>query len=116
MKTKLGTWQRRFGLTTCAAADIEKTIPASAPGVAVFYTTDTGGECIHLIVESRAGSLRSQCLKRLASAKLPPVAELTVSFTVESPNDSSPEAVHEACRKQVLLAAEMRRELRPAMR
>ena len=116
METKSGSWQKRFELTTCAAAQVEKAIPAAAIGVAVIYTTEAGKEHILLIVESRASSLRSQCLKRLQTAKLPPIAELSVSFICESLDDASPEAMHEACRRQVTLAAEMRRELRPAMR
>ena len=116
MTTHTETWQKRFGLTTCAASDVETRIPESALGVAVIYTTDASGETIFLIVESRAGSLRRQCLKRLATAKLPPAAQLTISFVAESVDAASPEAVHEACRQQVLLTAEMRRELRPAMR
>jgi hypothetical protein len=116
METKSGSWQKRFDLTTCAAAEVEKAIPAAALGVAVIYTTEPGGERILLIVESRAGSLRNQCLKRLQTAKLPPLAKLTVSFIGETLGDASPETVHEACRRQVVLAAEMRRELRPAMR
>lgn len=116
MKTKTDSWQKRFGLSTCAAAEIETAIPADALGVAVFYAADGDGEKILLIVESRAGSLRSQCLKRLATAKLPPVATLTVAFVCEAKGEASPDALHEVCRKQVLFAAEMRRELRPAMR
>ncbi len=116
MNTKTGTWQKRFGLTTCAATEIETTIPAAALGVAVIYTSEADVEKVLLIVESRASSLRSRCLKRLASAKLPPAATLTVAFITEALSDPSPDTVHEACRNQVLLAAEMRRELRPAMR
>lgn len=116
MNTKTGTWQKRFGLTTCAATTVETAIPGTALGVAVIYTTEADRETILLIVESRAGSLRSQCLKRLASSKLPPAATLTVAFIAESLSSPAPEAIHEACRNQVLLAAEMRRELRPAMR
>lgn len=116
MTTHLDTWQKRFGLTTCAASAVETTIPEEALGIAVIYTTDAAGETIFLIVESRAGSLRTQCLKRLATAKLPAAATLTVSFIAESVNAASPEAVHDACRQQVLRAAELRRELRPAMR
>jgi hypothetical protein len=116
METKSGTWQHRFALTTCAATEIETAIPAAALGVAVIYATEAKGEQILLIVESRAGSLRSQCLKRLQTAKLPPIASLQVSFVGETLGESSPEALHEACRRQVVLAAEMRRELRPAMR
>lgn len=116
MEIKHGTWQNRFGLTTCAASEVETAIPATALGVAVIYTAGPQGDQILLIVESRASSLRSQCLKRLETAKLPPLADLTVSFIGETLADASPEAVHETCRQQVVLAAEMRRELRPAMR
>lgn len=116
MDTKSASWQKRFELITCAAADVEKAIPENALGVAVIYTTDRQQEQILLIVESRAGSLRSQCLKRLQTAKLPPIAQLTVSFIGDALPDASPDAVHDACRRQVILAAEMRRELRPAMR
>ena len=116
MKTKTVTWQERFGLSTCAADQVEKAIPASALGIAVIYEKETEGDTIFLVVESRAGNLRSLCLKRLETAKLPPIATLTVSFCAEALSDQSPEAVYNACRKQVLLAAEMRRELRPAMR
>lgn len=116
MNTKTGTWQKRFGLTTCTATLVETAIPAAALGVAVIFRSENDVEKILLIVESRASSLRSQCLKRLASAKLPPAATLTVAFIAEALSDPTPEAVNEACRRQVLLAAEMRRELRPAMR
>jgi len=116
MNTKNGTWQKRYGLTTCAATAVETTIPDAALGIAVIYTAEADRIKILLIIESRASSLRSQCLKRLASAKLPPAATLTVAFIAEALSDPTPEAVHEACRRQVLLAAEMRRELRPAMR
>ncbi len=116
MESKSASWQNRFDLTTCAATEVEKAIPATALGVAVIYTAKPQGEHILLIVESRAGSLRSQCLKRLQTAKLPPISELTVSFVGEALSEASPEAVHDACRRQVILAAEMRRELRPAMR
>jgi hypothetical protein len=116
MKTKTATWQKRYGLTTCAATEVETAIPATALGVAVIYTLEAESEKFLLIIESRASSLRSQCVKRLASAKLPPGATLAVAFITEALSDPTPEAVHEACRRQVLLAAEMRRELRPAMR
>jgi len=118
METKPATWQERFGLTTCAASDLEKAVPSKALGVAVIYSqaTATEPEKIFLVVESRAGELRSQCTKRLQTAKLPPVTALTVSFKAEILPDASPEAVHAACREQVLLSGELRRELRPAMR
>lgn len=112
------SWQDRFELKTCAAAKLEKAIPAAAVGVAVIYTAAEGeaDEKIHLVVESRAGSLRAQCLKRLQTAKLPPVAALTVSFKSAPLPDSSPETLHAVCREQVVFAAQLRRELRPAMR
>jgi hypothetical protein len=116
MATSPATWQKRFELTTCAAADVEKGIPADSLGVAVVYETTLEGENVFLVIESRAGSLRSQCLKRLQTAKLPPVASLMVSFKAEILADTSSGAVHAACRQQVILAGELRRELRPAMR
>jgi uncharacterized ParB-like nuclease family protein len=60
--------------------------------------------------------LRHQCEKRLQTGKLPPVDQLTVSFQGTTLANPTPEAVHEACREQVLFAGELRRELRPAMR
>ncbi len=118
METKPATWQERFGLTTCSAVDIEKAVPSKALGVAVIYSQATGAgpEKIFLVIESRAGELRSQCAKRLQTAKLPPVASLTVSFKAATLAEASAEAVHAACREQVILAGELRRELRPAMR
>ncbi len=116
MNTNSDTWQKRFGLTTCPATAVESAIPAAALGIAVIYTSEANHDKTLLIVESRASSLRSQCVKRLASPKLPPTPTLTVAFIAQTLSDSSPEAVHEACRNQVLLTAEMRRELRPAMR
>jgi len=118
METKPATWQERFGLTTCAAADFEKAIPPKALGVAVIYSHATGTEegKIFLVIESRAGELRNQCTKRLQTAKLPPIASLMISFKAALLSEPSPEAVHAACREQVILAGELRRELRPAMR
>lgn len=119
MKTKpASSWQDHFELKTCAATAIEKKIPAADVGVAVIYTAASGeqDEKIHLVVESRAGSLRAQCLKRLETAKLPPVAELTVSFKTEKLPDTTPGTLDSVCRQQVIFAAMLRRELRPAMR
>ena len=116
METKFATWQERFSLTTCTAQDIEKSIPPTGLGMAVIYAKTDAGEDIFLVVESRSGSLRSQCMKRLQTAKLPPLASLLVSFKAVTLADTSPEAVHAACRQQVLLAGEICRELRPAMR
>ena len=118
MTNKLATWQKRFELTTCAAVDVEKSIPDNEIGIAVVYTQAAKGaeDVIHLVVESRSSSLRSQTLKRLQTAKLPALESLTVSFKTEALKDTTAETLHAACRKQVIRAAEMRRELRPAMR
>lgn len=116
METKPTTWQERFGLTTCPAELIDPTIPPSVLGVAVVYTVGAIGEKLFLVVESRSGSLRTQCARRLQTAKLPPGAPLTVAFQGQVLADDSPEAVDVACRQQVILAGELRRELRPAMR
>lgn len=116
MDIKTETWQERFGLTTCAAADVEAAIPANDLGVAVIHAMTAMGEKIFLVIESRASGLRSQCVRRLQTAKLTSGAPIMVSFRAESLPDASPEAVHAACRQQVILAGELRRELRPAMR
>ena len=116
MENKPTTWQGHFELTSCAAADFEQAIPPEVLGVAVIYSQAPDGEKIFLVIESRASSLRAQCLKRLQTAKLPPLASLMISFKGETLADTSAEAVHAACRRQVILAGELRRELRPAMR
>jgi len=110
------TWQDHFGLSTCSAGAIDSSIPPTALGVAVIYALAGEGEEIYLVLESRAGSLRDQCLKRLQSGKLPPTAKLTLSYKCEVLPDPTPEALQAACRQQVMLAGELRRELRPAMR
>lgn len=116
MKNKSETWQDRFGLTTCAADEISKKIPATAQGVAVIYSRTDLVEMIFLVIESRTSGLRSQCEKRLQTAKLPPIKQLIISFKAEALPDASAEAIHAACREQVIFAGELRRELRPAMR
>jgi len=116
MKSKPTTWQERFSLTTCPADAIDPTIPPTALGVAVVYTEGADGEEIFLVIESRARDLRSQCARRLQTANLPATSALTVSFKGEIPTDVSPEAIQVACRQQVALAGELRRELRPSMR
>jgi hypothetical protein len=119
MKTTPSTnWQDRFELKTCAAGEIAKKIPANDTGVAVIYTAGEGKtpEKVFLVVESRAGSLRAQCLKRLETAKLPPVDALSVSFKTAKLPDGTPETLDAVCRQQVIFAAMLRRELRPAMR
>ncbi len=118
METKHATWQERHGLTICPAAAIESAIPTTALGVAVIYSPASaeGAEKIFLVIESRATGLRDQCARRLETAKLPSLASLVVAFTAEVLTKTSPETVHAACRQQVILAGELRRELRPAMR
>lgn len=116
METKPVTWQERFGLTTCSTSNIDKTLPEAAVGVAVIYRGNHEKQEIFLVIESRAGSLLSQCVRRLKTAKLPADASLVISFKAEILPDSSPESVSAACRQQVIFAGELRRELRPAMR
>lgn len=116
METNSATWQQRFGLTTCAALEINPAIPPTAQGVAVIYARTDAGEKILLVIESRTSGLRQQCEKRLQTGKLPPVDQLTVSFQGTSLSNPTPEEVNQACREQVIFAGELRRELRPAMR
>jgi len=118
MENKTAPWQERFGLTSCPAAGIDPAIPPAALGVAVIFTpaTAAAAEKVFLVIESRASGLRSQCDRRLQTPKLPPLASLQVAFQAEALPDASADAVHAACRQQLILSAELRRELRPAMR
>ena len=116
MDNKPDAWQNRFELTTCPAGEIDPAIPPTACGIAVIYEQTAAGETIFLVLESRTGSLRALCEKRLKTAKIPPATLLTVSFKSEILTNASPETVHDACRRQVILAAALRRELRPSMR
>jgi hypothetical protein len=116
MDPKTSPWQKRFGLTTCSADEIATTLPATAPGIAVIYAQTGSGETVYLVLESRSGVLRDFCLRRLQTAKIPAGTPLTVSFKTMVPADASSEAISAVCREQVILAGEMRRELRPAMR
>ena len=109
-------WPASFGLITCAASELDTALPPTVLGVAVVHAPGAAGETIFLVVESRAGSLLAQCVRRLRTAKLPEPGTLRVSFKVVPPADASAEAVHEACRAQVILASELRRALRPALR
>ncbi len=113
---KTSPWQTRFGFTTCTADKIATAIPGKALGLAVVYEPTKAGETVYLVLESRSGSLRDLCAKRLQNAKMPATAALMVSFKLMTPTDASPEAVSTLCREQVILAGELRRELRPAMR
>lgn len=114
METK--PWQNRFGFKTCTADKIDTAIAPDALGIAVVYAQAKTGETIFLVLESRAGSLRDLCVKRLQTAKIPPGTPLTVAYKSMVLADKSPAAVSAVCREQVILAGEMRRELRPAMR
>jgi hypothetical protein len=109
-------WQTRFELKTCTTAKMTTAIPAKAIGVAVIYAETETGETIYLVLESRAGSLRDFCVKRLATAKIPADTALKVAFKTMPLADSTPESLSAACREQVLIAGALRRELRPAMR
>ena len=82
----------------------------------MIYAPAAAGDKIFLVIESRASGLRGQCAKRLQTAKLAADAPLMVAFKAEILSEASAEAVHAACRQQVMLAGELRRELRPAMR
>ena len=116
MESKPAPWPQRFELTTCPATAIAEKIPPTAIGVAVIYAEAPAGEKVYLVIESRTRELLSACLRRLETAKLPPLEELTVAFRLTPPADPSPAAIHAACRAQVSLAGELHRELRPAMR
>lgn len=118
MENQSAPWPERFGLTSCPAVGIDPAIPPAALGVAVIFTpaTAAAAEKVFLVIESRAGSLRSQCTRRLQTPKLPPPASLHVAFHATPLPDTSAAAVHAACRQQLVLSAELRRELRPAMR
>ena len=113
---KSSPWQKRFGFTTCDATEVATAIPATALGVAVVYAKTDDAETIYLVLESRAGSLRDFCVKRLQTAKIPAASALTLSYKILPTADASPEAISAVCREQVILAGELRRELRPAMR
>ena len=116
MDNNTAPWQDRYELTTCTAKGITKAIPAKALGVAVIYAKQDDGDTIYLVLESRVGSLRDLCKKRLETAKIPEGTSLHVSFKIIPATDDSPAAVSAACREQVLFASPLRRELRPAMR
>lgn len=116
MENKSAPWQERFGLTLCTASALETAIPATALGVAVIYAATEAGETVFLVLESRASSLRDRCLKRLQTAGLPPPASLSIAFQSEILADTLPATIDSACRQQVRLAGELRRELRPALR
>lgn len=116
MENKTETWQDRFSLTTCAAVDFDSAMAEDASGVAVIYASQPSGETIFLVIESRVSSLRSQCARRLQTAIFPVGAALSVSFRAEVMLKDKPEEVYAACRQQVMLAGELRRVLRPAMR
>jgi hypothetical protein len=102
MENKNSPWPERFGLTRCPAAGLDAAVAATALGIAVVYSAET----VFLVIESRARSLRAECARRLG----------TVAFLAEVLPEATREAVDAACRRQVILAGELRRALRPAMR
>lgn len=116
MASKLASWQDHHGFTLCPATAIDPEIPANAIGVAVIFTRIGPAEKTYLIVESRTTSLRAQCQKRLETAQLPPIAELTVAFKTEIITEPSLTLFDAACRRQIMLASTLRRLLRPALR
>lgn len=118
MENKITTWPEKFGLTLCPAATIDRAIPTAALGVAVIYAPAAGdvAEKTYLVIESRARGLLAECARRLQTAKLPPLATLLVAFQADTRPDTSAEAVHASCRRQVILSGELRRALRPALR
>lgn len=116
MASKITPWQEHHGLTICPATAIDPEIPAAALGVAVIYTRIGPAEKTFLIIESRAQSLRALCQKRLETAQLPPLAELTVAFKAEIVPDPSLSRLDAECRRQITLASTLRRSLRPALR
>ena len=83
MESKSASWAQQFGLTLCPATALDTAIPATVLGVAVIFHTGPAGEKVFLVLESRATPLRQHCHKRLQTATLPPVAELTVAFKIE---------------------------------
>ena len=112
MENKHSPWPERFGLTRCPAAGLDAAVAATALGIAVVYSAET----VFLVIESRARSLRAECARRLGTVGLPPPEKLTVAFLAEVLPEGTREAVDAACRRQVILAGELRRALRPAMR
>ena len=70
MENKPAPWPEHFGLTSCAASVIDPAIPEKDWGVAVIYAPAADRETVFLVLESRAGSLRELCAKRLGTAKL----------------------------------------------
>jgi len=116
MESKSASWAQPFGLTLCPATALDAAIPATVLGVAVIFQTSAAGEKSFLVLESRATPLRQHCHKRLQTATLPPAAELTIAFKIEPVADNSREALDAVCRQQIILAGELRRALRPALR
>lgn len=116
MENNTASWQDSHELTTCTTKGLVKAIPAKALGVAVIYAKQEAGDTIYLVLESRSGSLRALCQKRLETAKIPEATALHIAFKLIPAADDSPAAVSAACREQVIVASTLRRELRPAMR
>jgi hypothetical protein len=116
MESTSACWAQPFGLTLCPATALDAAIPASALGVAVIFQTNSTGEKIFLVLESRATPLAQHCHKRLQTATLPPVATLTVAFKITPVAGDARAALDAVCRQQMILSGELRRALRPALR
>jgi hypothetical protein len=131
MINSAASWLDRWALTqkaaepetrfqVCAAASLAGELAATVRGVAVIYAAGAEGSSpvdkIYLVLESRAGSLRALCEKRLLTAKLPDLATLMVAWHGAPLADDTAETLQAACREQLVLASRLRRELRPAMR
>lgn len=117
METQDAGWQKEFGLKVCKVAELDRAIPKAALGVAVIYAVDDAGkQSTFLVLESRAAALSALCAKRLATAKIPEGTALQLAYKASVLKESTPEAVQEACREQVILASVLRRQLRPMMR
>jgi len=115
MASKITPWQEHHGLTICPATAIDPEIPAAAWRRRDLHAHGPA-EKTFLIIESRAQSLRALCQKRLETAQLPPLAELTVAFKAEVVPDPTLSRLDAECRRQITLASTLRRALRPALR
>ena len=69
--------------------NVATAIAANAVGVAVVYSA----ESVFLVIESRARSLRNECLRRLTTAKLPTATQLMVAFRCEVLPETSREQI-----------------------
>ena len=80
-------WAKRFGLTACAAGEIEKAIPAAALGVAVACATglSAGGALILATLAASASYIAAPAAVRLALPEASPGLYLTCSLAITFP-------------------------------